>query len=73
MTQREPESDRRELVGRGEWMHEAVPPGCECPCCREWCMDLLVWLDDDIVRCTTCGTRYNPTTGQVVGCDDQAD
>ena len=71
MTQREPESDRRELVGRGEWMHEAVPPGCECPSCREWCMDLLVWLDDDIVRCTTCGTRYNPTTGQIAGCDDE--
>ena len=41
----------------------AVQPGCECPQCQEWSMDLLVWIDDDTVECATCGTRYQPATG----------
>lgn len=68
-----PEPDRHERVGGGDRTHAAVRPGCECPTCREREMDLLVWVDDDVVRCATCGTRYNPTTGQVVGRGDQAD
>ena len=31
MSERRPETDRSELVGKGQWTHEAVPPGCECP------------------------------------------
>jgi len=47
-----------------------VQPGCECPQCQEWSMDLLVWIDDDTVECATCGTRYQPATGKVVGVAD---
>jgi hypothetical protein len=60
MNTRKPESDRSNLVGKGEWVHEAVPPGCECPECHEWCMDLLVWVDDETVECQTCKNRYQP-------------
>jgi hypothetical protein len=31
-----------------------------CPQCGEDLSDLLVWLDDDRVRCFTCGTVYRP-------------
>jgi hypothetical protein len=31
-----------------------------CPRCGEDQTDLLVWLDDDRVRCFTCGTVYQP-------------
>lgn len=52
---------KRDLAGSGEWAHAAVPPGCQCPECQEWCMDLLVWIDDETVECQTCKRRYNPT------------
>jgi len=55
------------LVGKGEWTHLAVPPGCQCPECREWRPDLLVWIDDDTVECETWGTQYQPATGKVSG------
>ena len=29
-----------------------------CPCCGERDMDLLVWFDDNRIRCMTCGTKY---------------
>ena len=57
-------------VGMGRRFHLAVQPGCECPKCKEWSMDLLVWIDDDTVECATCGTRYQPATGKVVGTAD---
>ena len=60
MTTRKPESDRSLLVGKGEWTHLAVPLGCECPECHEWCPDLLTWTDDDSVECETCGRKYQP-------------
>ncbi len=60
MSDQRPYGDQRDLVGEGEWTHMAVPPGCECPECREWCPDLLVWLDDERVQCATCGTIYQP-------------
>lgn len=31
-----------------------------CPACGEHEMDLLVWFDDDCVRCMNCGTEYAP-------------
>ena len=65
MTERRPETDRSELVGKGEWTHEAVRPGCECPGCKERCMDLLVWVEDDRVGCHACGTTYDPRGGTV--------
>ncbi|GIW89991.1 MAG: hypothetical protein KatS3mg109_0423 [Pirellulaceae bacterium] len=39
---------------------ERVLPGYQCPHCGEDDMDYLVWIDDDRVRCATCGTIYNP-------------
>ena len=58
-------ADRSDLVGKGEWTHQAVPPGCECPGCKEWCPDLLVWLEDDRVECQTCSAIYDPRDGKV--------
>jgi hypothetical protein len=52
--------DYSDLVGKGEWTHLAVPPGCGCPECHEWCPDLLEWIDDNTVRCETCGMEYQP-------------
>ena len=58
-------ADRSDLVGKGAWTHAAVPPGCECPGCKEWCPDLLVWVEDDRVECQTCGAIYDPRDGKV--------
>jgi rubredoxin len=39
---------------------DRVAPGMACPRCGEDEMDSLVWIDDDQVRCTSCGTVYDP-------------
>lgn len=72
MTEPTDNAERSDLFGKGEWTHEAVPPGCECPECKEWCMALLVWIDDEEVRCDACGTIYNPATRKCVGSTDDA-
>ena len=38
-----------------------VSPDAACPVCGERDADRLVWIDDDIVRCTMCGTEYDPS------------
>ena len=38
-----------------------VAAGDACPACGEREVDLLVWFDDDRVRCMNCGTEYAPT------------
>lgn len=72
MTKPTNNAERSDLFGKGEWTHQAVPPGCECPECKEWCRDLLVWIDDEEVRCNSCGTIYDPKTRQCVGNADDA-
>jgi hypothetical protein len=42
-----------------------VPPDDACPRCGEDKADRLVWQDDDVVECQTCGTRYEPGRGPV--------
>lgn len=37
-----------------------VSPDAACPVCGERATDRLVWIDDDIVRCTMCRTEYDP-------------
>ncbi|MBL9032098.1 MAG: hypothetical protein JNM80_10385 [Phycisphaerae bacterium] len=37
-----------------------VDPSDACPLCSERRVDLLVWIDDDHVECTMCGTVYQP-------------
>jgi Zn ribbon nucleic-acid-binding protein len=37
-----------------------VSPDSACPKCGQRDMDLLVWIDDDIVHCAICGTEYDP-------------
>jgi hypothetical protein len=39
---------------------DLVPPEDACPKCGEQNVDRLVWIDDDNVRCGTCGKRYRP-------------
>jgi hypothetical protein len=46
---------------RDDWM----PPGPACPHCGEDDIDHLVWQDDEKVRCTTCGTIYDPNQPDV--------
>lgn len=33
---------------------------CPCPNCCEADPDKLEWLDDETVRCLTCGHEYKP-------------
>ena len=40
-----------------------VSPNAACPICGERDIDRLVWVDDDWVRCTTCGIQYDPLAG----------
>lgn len=39
---------------------DLVAPEDACPRCRERNIDCLVWIDDETVRCSNCGTRYQP-------------
>ncbi|HRQ75574.1 MAG TPA: hypothetical protein PK098_06605 [Phycisphaerales bacterium] len=39
---------------------DLVPREDACPNCGERDVDQLVWIDDEIVRCSNCGTRYQP-------------
>jgi formate dehydrogenase maturation protein FdhE len=40
-----------------------------CPTCGNDDVDTLVWDDEeggaDFVRCTVCGTRYDPISGEI--------
>lgn len=40
--------------------YERVRPGNECPECGEDDIDSLVWIDDERVRCESCGHVYEP-------------
>lgn len=39
---------------------DRVAPGFACPHCGEDHVDSLVWINDDQVRCASCGTIYDP-------------
>jgi hypothetical protein len=39
---------------------DETSPGPACPHCGEDDIDHLVWLDDQKVRCGSCGTVYDP-------------
>jgi len=39
---------------------DLLEPEYACPKCGERDMDRLVWLDDERVRCSNCGTTYCP-------------
>lgn len=39
---------------------EGTAPGPACPRCEEDDIDRLVWIDDEKVRCDSCGTVYDP-------------
>ena len=41
-----------------------VAPEDACPVCSERDADRLVWIDDERVRCTMCGTEYAPGAGR---------
>lgn len=38
-----------------------VDPQHACPLCGERRTDQLVWIDDERVRCLSCGTVYHVT------------
>lgn len=40
---------------------ELVHPSAACPNCGERKVDLLVWQDDDSVRCSRCQATYEPS------------
>ena len=40
-----------------------VGSGCACPGCGERQVDRLVWQEDDVVRCASCGTTFEPDAG----------
>jgi hypothetical protein len=37
-----------------------VEPQDGCPVCSERRVDCLVWVDDERVACSMCGTVYTP-------------
>ena len=39
---------------------ECVDPTHACPGCSESRADMLVWQDDELVRCSSCGMEYRP-------------
>ena len=41
---------------------ELVAEADACPKCGERSVDNLVWQDDRAVKCTNCGTTYEPPT-----------
>lgn len=42
---------------------ELVDAACRCPRCGERHVDALVWQKDRRVKCSNCGTRYEPPVG----------
>ncbi len=40
---------------------DLVLPTLGCPACGERRVDYLAWIDDDVVRCTTCDVEYEPS------------
>jgi DNA-directed RNA polymerase subunit RPC12/RpoP len=40
-----------------------VDPTDACPRCGADDQDLLIWLDDRVVECVLCGTKYEPGKG----------
>lgn len=53
-----PPDGEPELVAETEW----------CPRCGESRLDWLDWLDDDTVRCASCGHEYQPTASPAAYC-----
>jgi uncharacterized Zn finger protein len=46
-----------------DWLdhhQNSVSQASACPCCGEDDMDRLIWLDDEQVKCQSCGTVYRP-------------
>ena len=39
---------------------ELVAENDQCPGCGQRDPDMLVWQDDDTMRCASCGTEYQP-------------
>lgn len=42
-----------------EYVIEIVAKEFACPKCGENDMDLLIWDDDEHIKCTTCGESYD--------------
>ena len=49
-----------DLHGRPDSGAASPISGPHCPNCGEDGIDSLVWLDDEKVRCDSCGTVYDP-------------
>lgn len=43
---------------------DTVDADGQCPRCHENRIDHLVWQDDEVVKCATCGYRYTPGEAQ---------
>lgn len=41
-------------------MSDDEPVQFPCPTCGEADMDSLIWINDESVRCATCGEIYKP-------------
>lgn len=64
------------LTGTGRYTNnpdEVTPEDClvleehACPECLERDIDCLTWIDDDTVRCETCGATYQPGLPDLTG------
>ena len=53
---------------------QKLPSDCvdfPCPRCGEDRADSLVWLDDEIVQCASCGHMYHPGSWEQDGQQEQ--
>lgn len=44
-------------------VRDEVASECACPKCGERHVDRLVWGDEDLVRCASCGITFDPAAG----------
>lgn len=43
--------------------NDPLAPGDACPNCGQDDHDQLIWIDDERVRCASCGAVYVPAEG----------
>ena len=48
------------IMDEGDQDPESDDVAFPCPHCGERHIDSLVWLDDEIVQCISCGRTYRP-------------
>lgn len=51
------------MIAPRDAQEELVSDSARCPGCGEARVDYLEWIDDQTVRCHSCGRQYQPMEG----------